>query len=245
MAGGTDIEAQLRKEKRRTSREEELLAEARKVLIRNKLHEKNVLNDLRFYNTSFEFLDDDEVDPEKIFSPAQLKNLSVKLHLRFLPSQAFEGEVPYEAVLKIQHLNETYRKELKHFRILSTKGFFTEHNNHDQALLFAQTLHGNYYHIHTWGKKLSPVRKLSYFILRNFESLIGVLLVFTFIECLLIPNRYLSTDSRAGYFSMYRMAAYFHLLILNAGLLIFSLFAFHQSFADSNWDSPVKKKKNS
>jgi hypothetical protein len=165
-----------------------------------------------------------------------------KLHLRFLPSQAFEGEVPYEAILKIQELNAKYRKELTHFRILSTKSFFAEHDVKDQAMLFGQTLYGNYYHIHTWGQKLSSLRKVKFFVLRNFESLIGALLVLTLIEALLIPNRYLSTDTRATYFSLYRAAAVFHLLILNAGLTIFLLFAFHVSFAENNWDSPVKKK---
>jgi len=242
MSSGTDIEISLLGEKKRTSKEEQLLAEAKKVLIKNKLSDKNILDNLKFYKTSFEFLDDDELPAEKIFTQSQVKATCKKLHLRFLPSQAFEGEVPYEAVLKINELNNQYRKELKHFKILSTKEFFAEHNSKNQAMLFGQTLYGNYYHIHTWGEKLSAVRKLKYFILRNFESLVGVMLVFTLIECLVIPDRYLSTDPRATYFSMYRMASYFHLLILNSGLTIFLLFAFHLSFAENNWDSPVKKK---
>jgi hypothetical protein len=61
-------------------------------------------------------------------------------------------------------------------------------------------------------------------------------------EGLAIPDRYLSTDTRATYFSMYRMAGIFHLLILNAGLTIFLIFAFHLSFSENNWDVPVRKK---
>jgi len=242
MRQGTDIARLLHREKKRTTKEEQLLAEARKVLIQNKLNDRNILSNLKFYNTSFEFLDDDEVLPEKVFTPAQLKTTCKKLHLRFLPSQAFEGEVPYEAVLKIEELNAKYRKGLKHFKILSTKEFFSEHHSKHQALLFAQTLYGNYYHLHSWGLPLGRWRKVAFFILRNFESLAVVMLLFTLAECLLIPDRYLSTDMRATYFSMYRMAAYFHLLILNTGLTIFLLFAFHFSFSENNWDSPVKRK---
>lgn len=241
MARSTDISKALLAEKKRVTREEQLLAEAQKVLIRGKLSNRNILDNLKFYNTSFEFLDDEEVEAGRLFTQAQLKAVCRKLHLRFLPSQAFEGEVPYEAVLKIEELNKRYKKELKHFRILSTKEFFSGATS-DQSMLFAQTLYGNYYHIHTWGKPLAGARKLHYFVLRNFESLIAVLVAFTFILCMLIPNRYLTTDTRATYFSMYRMAAFFHLLILNSALTIFSLFAFHLSFAENNWDSPVKRK---
>lgn len=242
MTDGTDIEIALRGEKNRTSKEELLIAEANRVLIQNKLKDKNILSNLKFYNTSFELLDDEEIAAEKIYTQSEIKSVCKKLHLRFLPSQAFEGEVPYEAILKIGELNTTYRKDLKHFRILSTKKFFSEHEGKDQAMLFAQTLYGNYYHVHTWGQKLSSWRKVKYFVLRNFESLIAALLIFSLIEALIIPDRYLSTDTRATYFSMYRGAAIFHLLILNAGLTIFLLFAFHVSFAENNWDSPVKKK---
>lgn len=242
MAATCDIARMLQREKARTSKEDQLVAEAQKLLIRNKLNEKNILSNLKFYNSSFEFLDDDELEHEKIFSQPQIKRACSKLHLRFLPSQAFEGEVPYEAVLKIEQLNSRYKKDIRHFRILSTKQFFTQPGCTHQALLFAQTIYGNYYHIHTWGTPLPASRKLTYFLLRNFESLVGVLLVFTLIESLLIPDRYLSTDARATYFSMYRMAGFFHLLILNAGLTIFFLFAFHFSFAENNWDSPLKRK---
>ncbi len=242
MKIGTNIEHVLASEKRRTSKEEQLLAEAKKLLIQGRLSDKNVLDNLKFYNTSFEFLDEEEILTNKLFTKVQLISACKKLHLRCLPSQAFEGEVPYEAVLKIKELNTKYGKDLKHFKILSTKDFFSEPNSKHQALLFAQTLYGNYYHIHTWGEPLGNWRKLKYFVLRNFGSLAAVLMFFTLIECLIIPDRYLSTDTRATYFSMYRAAAYFHLLILNTGLTVFLIFAFHLSFSENNWDSPVKRK---
>jgi hypothetical protein len=241
MAAVTDIAQALQKERLRTSREDRLVAQAREQLIRSQLNERNILDNLKFYNSSFEFLDEEELPADKIFTQSQIRETCIKLHLRFLPSQAFEGEVPYEAVLKIEALNARHKKELRHFRILSTREFLSG-TGHQQALLFAQTLYGNYYHIHTWGQPLPRYRKLAYFVLRNFESLIGTLVAFTLVLSLLIPNEYLTTDQRATYFSMYRMAAIFHLLILNSALTIFLLFAFHLSFAENNWDSPVKRK---
>lgn len=242
MFGGNDIRVLLDRERNATSKEDALLQEARKVLVQGRLSDKHILDNLRFYNSSFEFLDDEEIDMANVFSVSQLKSTAKKLHLRFLPSQAFEGEVPYEAVLKIKDLNNTYRKELKHFKILSTKDFFTEHHCKHQALLFAQTISGHYYLVHVWGEPLGNWRKTKFFVLRNFESLMATLFVFTLTLSLLIPDRFLSTDTRATYFSMYRMAGFFHLLILNLGFTIFILFAFHLNFSEYNWDSPVKRK---
>lgn len=244
MATEFNIENELFKEKNHATAEERLLHEAQKVLIKSRLTEKNILDNLKFYKSSFEFLDEEEVPAEKIFSLRQIRSTAIKSRLRFLPSQAFEGEIPYEAVLKIKDLNEKYRKELKHFAILSTEDFFADGSSKSQALLFAKTLYGNYFHIHTWGNLLKKRRKLFVFPLRNFEIFALCILTITLIECLSIPNARLSTDWRAGYFSMYRMAAYFHLLILNTGLLIFLLFAFNHNFSENNWDSPVKKKRH-
>jgi hypothetical protein len=243
MLKNLSIEKELVNEKRRTSTEEQLLQEARKVLVKGRLAEKTILDNLKFYKSSFEFLDEEEIPAEKVFTPQQIQSTAVKMRLRFLPSQAFEGEIPYEAVLKIKDLNSGYGKELKHFKILSTKSFFAEGNTGDQAMLFGQTLYGNYYHLHTWGNSFKARRKVVSFPLRNFECFAVVLLFFTLIETLILPDKYLSTDTRATYFSMYRAAAYFHLLILNTGLLIFLMFGFHANFSENNWDSPVKRRK--
>jgi hypothetical protein len=244
MAAEFNIEHELSNEKSHATEADRLLHEAQKVLIQSRLTDKNILDNLKFYKSSFEFLDEEEVPVRKTFSVRQIRSTAVRSRLRFLPSQAFEGDIPYEAVLKIKDLNEKHRKDLKHFAILSTEDFFANENSKDQALLFAKTLYGNYYHIHTWGNLLKKRRKLFVFPLRNFEVFAICILAVTLIECLSIPNARLSTDWRAGYFSMYRMAAYFHLLILNTGLLIFLLFAFNHNFSENNWDSPVKKKRH-
>jgi len=237
----SSIQKALETERNRTSKEEQLLLEAKKVLIQSRLTDKNILDNLKFYKTSFEFLDE-ESGLENIFTLQQIKSTCKKLRLRFLPSQAFEGDIPYEAVLKIKELNNKFGKELKHFKILSTKKFFSETDSEEEAVLFTQTLYGNYYPVHSWGKALEKNRMIRSFPLRNFESLAFCILTFTLIECLLIPTRYLTTDWRATYFSMYRIAAFFHLLILNAGLLVFLLFAFHLNFSENIWDDKVRKK---
>jgi hypothetical protein len=236
-----NLQQLLEDERKELSKQDALLQEAERILIKSRLSEKNILNNLKFYNSSFEFLDEDEIEQEKIFTQAQIKNLSKKLRLRFLPSQHSASDIPYEAILKIKELNKTYRKDLKHFKIVSTAKFFTTANENVPAMLFAQTLYGNYYLVHTWGKSFNKWRSVKFFALRNFESLFTSLFLFTLAETLLMPNHLLTTDTRAGYFSLYRMACVFHLLILNAAFTVFGLFSTHLNFSESTWNDVPKQ----
>ena len=237
-----NLQQALERERKQPLQQDVLLEEAERILFKSRLSEKNILDNLKLYNKSFEFLDDDEIEKNKLFTTAQIKNLCKKLRLKFLPSQNYEGEMPYEAILKIKDLNVTFRKDIKHFRIVSTNSFFVSDNNEEQAMLFAQTIYGNYYLIHTWGKRLSKWRSIKFFAARNFESLFICLLVFSISEALLMPTHLITTDERAGYFSLYRTACIFHLLIFNAGFTVFGLFSFHFTFSESSWDIPSKKK---
>jgi hypothetical protein len=236
------LQQALENERKELSHQEFLLQEAQRILFKSRLSDKNILDNLKFYNSSFEFLDDDEIEKQKVFTPAQIKSLCKKLRLRFLSSQSYEGEIPYEAILKIKDLNSTYSKDLKHFKLVSTEGFFTSNHSDTAAMLFVQTLYGNYYLLHSWGKPLNKWRSMQFFALRNFESLALGLFVFTIIESLLMPNRLLTTDIKAGYFSMYRMACVFHLLIFNTAFTVFGLFSSRLNFSESNWDVMPRNK---
>jgi len=235
------LQQALENERKELSHQDALLQDAQRILFKSRLSDKNILDNLKFYNSSFEFLDDDEIEKQKTFTPAQIKNLCKKLHLRFLSSQSYSGEMPYEAILKIKDLNTAYRKDLKHFKIVSTEGFFASSQTDVSAMLFAQTLYGNYYLLHSWGKPLNRWRSATFFALRNFESLFICLFLFTLAESLLMPTRLLTTDAKAGYFSLYRMACIFHLLIFNAAFTVFGLFSSRLNFTESNWDVAPKK----
>ncbi len=236
------LQQALENERKELPQQEALLQEAQRILFKSRLSDKNILDNLKFYNSSFEFLDDDEIEKQKTFTPAQIKSLCKKLRLRFLSSQSYHGEIPYEAILKIKELNASYRKDLKHFKIVSTKYFFTSPQNDEAAMLFVQTLYGNYYLLHSWGKPLGKWRSAKFFAIRNFESLFVCLFVFTLTESLLLPNHLLTTDVKTGYFSMYRMACVFHLLIFNAAFTVFGLFSSRLNFSESNWDVVPRNK---
>ncbi len=239
----TNLHKALEKQGNQVSQQDMLLQQAQRILVQSRLSEKNVLDNLKFYNKSFQFLDDDDIEKDRTFSPFQIKKLCKKLRLKFLPSQTSPAEMPYEAILKIKDLNTYYRKDIKHFKIVSTANFFTEKSRGDQAMLFSQTLHGHYYLIHSWGKPLSKWRSLKLYPFRNFESLLGCLLIFSLAEALLLPSNLISTDKRGDYFSLYRIACILHLLILNAGFTIFGLFSFHFSFSENKYDTLDKSRR--
>ncbi|MBS1646999.1 MAG: hypothetical protein JST67_06630 [Bacteroidetes bacterium] len=229
------IETALLQEKSNTPHEEALLNDVKRLFLNNRFHKKNVLENLKQYNTSFEFFDDDEMPEQGLFTQEQIKKTCIKYRFRFLPATTYKGEIPYEVHLKIQDLNTRYRKTSTHFKILSSEHFFTKKESRQQALFFAETWHGNYYLVHSWGTPYHNDRLLRCLPARNFETLLACFVVLSLLETALLPNKIISTDMRAGYFSMYRAAAWLHLFILQCGLATFFLMAAHFTFSANNW----------
>ncbi|MDP2386082.1 MAG: hypothetical protein Q8M29_06910 [Bacteroidota bacterium] len=218
--------------------EETLLFEANKLLLEEQFDEKNILSNLRSYNRSFTFLNEEGLDPNLIFTLREIKNICVRYRLRFVDSQLYTGEFPYESLLKIKDLNALQRKDLLHFKILTTKEKIRDPEKNEDALLFCQTIYGNYFLIHRWGDSLPAKRKWISFPLRNFESLFLCVILFTAAVTFILPNKYLTTDLRAGYFSLYRIACFFHVLILATGFTIFYVFGRSKTFSSTDWDNP-------
>ena len=157
------LQQALENERKELPQQEALLQEAQRILFKSRLSDKNILDNLKFYNSSFEFLDDDEIEKQKTYTLAQIKSLCKKLRLRFLSSQSYTGEISYEAILKIKDLNTAHRKDLKHFKIVSTKDFFASKQSDAAAMLFVQTLYGNYYLLHTIYPPIDKNDTISYY----------------------------------------------------------------------------------
>ncbi len=235
----------LQQEKRKHFGEEErLVAEARRMLIAEQFTEKNILDHLGSYIRSFEFLDEENLDERILFRKEEIRKCCIAYRLKFLDSQAFNGEFPYEAVLKIKDLNKTHRKELKHFKMLATARVFQKGlYQSDGALLFAETICGNYYLVHQWGKKLEKTRRFLMFPMRNFECLCWCILTFTLLITLITPPEWIASGDkhlRHVYFSLYRAAWFFHVLILISSMVVFRFFAHRVRFSMAFWDTALK-----
>lgn len=238
MFSGLSIDNELAKYRQKMRTEDEvLIQEVNKILQKDLLSDKKILDNLKHYNKSFHVLNEDECDPKYIFTLSEIRQIAIHLKLRFLDSSIFKGDIPYEAILKIKDLNRQHVKELNDFRVLSTFTAFSNRSNTEQKALFALTDTNTYYLIHTWGDTLPWYRKLTHWPLRNFETLFVSLLIITCILALGLPTSLISLDPKAEYWSGWRIATFFHLLIFNMGVTAYITFTFSKNFHSSLWNS--------
>lgn len=229
-------EALLKTRAKKRNQEDVLLDEVKTILSSDLLKENKILNHLKFYNKSFELLDESEVDKSFIFSIDEIKKICIKYRLRFLDSQNYRNEFPYEAILKIKDLNLIYAKDLKGFKILAPAKAFTKKEKDFPGLLFVPTINGNYYLIHSWGKHYKWYKKFLLLPFQTFETLILSVATFTLLIDISLPVELITLDRTAPYWCGYRIATYFHLFIFFSGFTTYAAFAFHKNFSKSNWN---------
>jgi hypothetical protein len=237
MFKSVDIKNKLTQLRRKTRRaEDDLISETKRILKKDLFEEKKILENLKQYNRSFEILDEEDLEEELIFTVSEIKQIAVIYRLKFLESRIFKPEIPYEAILRIKDLNLRFRKEVRIFKVLAPRESFFDKRSRGEALLFGKTNYDNYYLIHRWGNKLKWHRKLMFWPIRNFETLFFTVILFTLIITLSLPTWIITLDPRAEYWSGFRMAAFFHLLIFNMGVTAFITFAFTKNFSSSIWN---------
>jgi len=215
---------------------DQLMLETQRILIKDKFSEKNILDNLKEYNKSFELLNEDEINEEHLFTLNEIKSFCIKNRLRFIDSQQFKSEFPYESILKIKDINALQRKDLRYFKVMCGEINLKLENSKFPCALFVKTVNDNYYLLHHWGNQLDVNRKIKCWPLRNFETAFISLLFLVLIITLAIPNRYLSTDTHVGYFSMYRAACFFHVLIIAIGFFVFRMMATNKRLSSDNWN---------
>lgn len=238
MKKKVSIANQLLITKKKTAKPEDVVIhEVQRILNNDLFHEKKILSHLKLYNKSFELVDEEDVEQQKIYSNATIKHIATEYRLKFLDSQHLKKEIPYEAVLKIKYLNTYYRKDLKNFKILAPVENFRNLKKDVSLLLFAPTNHGNYYLIHHWGEELKWNRKLLSWPMKRFENLFITLACIAGILAVSLPTRLIWLPQHADYWGMYRLGAFFHIFIFSMGVTAYITFAFGKNFSSSTWNS--------
>jgi hypothetical protein len=212
-----------------------LVEDAKRVLRQDLFSEEKILQNLKAYNSSKDLLDEEGLEKENIFHLNDIKTTCVHYRLRFLDSEFHVSDIPLEAIGKIKKISQKQHKEPKHFKVLGTKESLSG-KSHEEVALFCKTLDENYYLLHKWGRPLSRSRKLFSWPLRNFESLFISVALITGLITVLLPTGLISLDESVGYFSGFRLAAFFHLLIFNFGVTAYITFAFNKNFSSSVWN---------
>lgn len=236
MFAGIHIHEHLTRVRDSSRRQVDLLSEADKILRQDLLSGKNVLDNLGAYNKLASCLEEEEVAQEAIFRITEIRETAVNYRLKFLESKYYKPEIPYEATLKIARLNEEFRKDLREFSLLSEYESFSGTRKTPGALLFVKTNYDNYYLVHAWGTRLPWYRRVLAWPLKRFETLILTVILATLVLAMALPTRLITLDHQADYWSGYRAAAFFHLLIFNAGVTVYFTFAFARNLSSTVWD---------
>jgi hypothetical protein len=241
LFANVDLIQSLRSERKRIrSADDDLIDDVKRILISDQYSEKKILDNIQFYNKSYEILDEESLDPNRIFSIEEIKNIAIKFRLRFLDSQVYKGTIPSEALNEITEIAQLQGKDLRSFKILAPISFFKlKEKSEADAILFTITNLGNYYLLFKWGQKTKWHRNIANFPLRNFENMFACILCFTLIITLSFPTSWITMDREAEYFSMYRIATFFHMLIFDSAIAAFVLFGFYSNFSISQWNNPA------
>lgn len=237
MFGRADLIHELNRIRKNTRRgDETLVSEAKKILKQDLFAEKKILEHLTLYKSSFEVPDEEDLDASMIYTLSEIRQLSVIYRLKFLDSTLFKQVIPQEVDLKIRQLNARYHKDIRAFRVLAPGKSFGTAGREEAAMVFVKTNYENYLLLHAWGRPLKQARKLLVLPLRRFETLIVTVVLVTLVIALTLPTRLITLDHTATYWSGYRAAAFFHLLIFNAGVTVYFTFAFAKNFSSTVWN---------
>jgi len=135
-------------------------------------------------------------DENRIFSLEQIKKICIRYRLRFLPTNLFKAEFPYQAIANINELERKLNTKIEDFRIIAPSKAFELENINKDPLLFAQLTDGRYYLIHQWGKDLKWYRRILTWPLQNFKTYFITLWVLAAALAFAIPSSVMHQLSR-------------------------------------------------
>jgi hypothetical protein len=226
--------------KRIRSVDDDLMDDVKRILFTDQYSEKKILNNIQSYNKSYEILDEADLDQNRIFSLEEIKNIAIKYRLRFLDSQIYKGIIPSEALNEIKEVSQLQGKDLRAFKMLAPISFFKlKEKTEADAMIFTVTNLGNYYLLFKWAHPTKWHRNITSYPLRNFENMFALILISTLLITLSFPTSWIAMDKEAEYFSMYRIATFFHMLIFDSAIAAFVLFGFYSNFSVSQWNNPA------
>ena len=211
-----------------------LMEQVHKIFEEESLKEENILQNIHSDSEEFDSNDliFDLLETEKIFHLADIERMCIDYRLRFLNTNLFKGDLPYEAISKIKHLEKIHQTELKGFKIMAPAKLF-KLKNADDPLLFAPIGNEYYYLIHSWGRDLHPFRKLMMWPFRHLENFIFFLLAVSLFLTFLVPDGLFSKKPTNSEFIM----VYFFMFKWVAGLAIFYGFKMGKNFSSAIWRS--------
>lgn len=235
---GVNLERVLENEKRQSERkqQDEVLQAFRQVLEDDDDLDDKILNSIFGSDGSITHLKAAELDPGRIYSLEQIKNLCVNYRLRFLDTKYFKGEIPYEALSHVKSLQRHQEVEITGFKILAPAPMFNLQYQDKDPLLFVPLGKDRFYLIHKWGKDLHPLRKLLVYPFRNFKSLLTSVCLLAFAIVMSIPDSVIMGPYDKNSYAL-RVIFFFYLFIAFSGLTALYGFSRLKNFNSVLWNS--------
>lgn len=176
------------------------------------------------------------LDPERIYTEAQIRNLCTRFRLRFLDTQHFKGEIPYEAIYKIKSLQKDNQLELNGFKMIAPAPMFNLKNKDRDPLLMLPLGNGHYYLVHKWGNDLHPLRALMVFPFRSFKTLLLAVALLAAVVVSLFPDSMIMGPHDEHSWNL-RIIFFFYLFLAFSGLTALYGFSRMKNFNSELWNS--------
>lgn len=213
---------------------ENLMEQVQKIFEEEGQKERLILDSLNYdsefeESNSFNF---ELLERENIYHLSDIERICIDYRLRFLNSAIFKGELPFEAISKIKHLEKTHDISLKGFKIMAPAKMF-KLKNADDPLLFAPIGNQYYYLIHSWGRDLHPLRKVMMWPFRNLENFIAFVLLLSLALTAMVPEGLFSRQQTTSEFFM----IFFFMIKWVGGISIFYGVKMGKNFSSSIWRS--------
>jgi len=176
--------------------------------------------------------DIEHLESDHIFHLNTIRQICIDYRLRFLDSKYFKGEIPEEAISKINALEKIHDTELKDFKIIAPSKLFRLKDK-DDPLLLAPIGNDYYYLIHKWGNDLHPLRKLLMWPFKSIVNLTLLVVLISYLVTLLVPQGLFSKNSSSAEFWI----IFFFMFKCIASIVIFYGFALGKNFNPQIWRS--------
>lgn len=169
-----------------------------------------------------------------VYSLDQIETVSGDYRLRFLPSYMFKGDIPEEALRKVQEIENANRSFLNEFFIMAPGSLFELEDAQKDPLLFAKIGDNQFLLIHRWGRDLHWTRKMVCYPLKSIYTFFTSIFAISILFALLIPTDWIDFAMRSW---TMRVWLVFHIFIALSGFLIFMGSVYQRNFSLAEWNS--------
>lgn len=228
-----NVRTELVKERKKSN---ELLDDVNELLNTAARNDEDILQRLRKSEGNSSNVEVDVNAADRIFTIEQIRKICIRYRLRFLPTQHFKADFPYEVIAEISALEKKSNQKIENFRIIAPSEAFDLENINKDPLLFAELSDGNYYLIHQWGKDLKWYRRILTWPLQNFKTYFISLWILAAALVFAIPSSVMNQFTQESE-NVLRIWLTIHTFIALMGITFWAALTFEKTFSSLNWES--------